>query len=54
MTTSRGLARLADLTYSTTELAMSRNVEETVMEDVLDRALTKSKLRFPDASAVAV
>ena len=36
------------------ELAMSRNVEETVMEDVLDRALTKSKLRFPDASAVAV
>ena len=36
------------------ELAMSRNVEETVIEDVLDRALTKSKLRFPDASAVAV
>ncbi len=36
------------------ELAMSRNVEETVIEDLLDRALTKSKLRFPDASAVAV
>jgi CarD family transcriptional regulator len=36
------------------ELASSRNVEETVIEDVLDRALTKSKLRFPDASAVAV
>ena len=36
------------------ELAMSRNVEEPVIEDVLDRALTKSKLRFPDASAVAV
>ena len=36
------------------ELAMSKNVEETVIEDVLDRALTKSKLRFPEASAVAV
>lgn len=36
------------------ELAMSKNVEETVIEDMLDRALTKSKLRFPDASAVAV
>jgi len=36
------------------ELAMSRNVEESVIEDVLDRALTKSKLRFPEASAVAV
>jgi CarD family transcriptional regulator len=36
------------------ELAMSRNVEEAVIEDLLDRALTKSKLRFPDASAVAV
>jgi CarD family transcriptional regulator len=36
------------------ELAMSKNVEETVIEDLLDRALTKSKLRFPDASAVAV
>jgi len=36
------------------ELAMSRNVEETVIEDLLDRALTKSKLRFPDASAVAI
>jgi CarD family transcriptional regulator len=36
------------------ELAMSKNVEETVIEDLLDRALTKSKLRFPEASAVAV
>jgi CarD family transcriptional regulator len=36
------------------ELAMSKNVEENVIEDMLDRALTKSKLRFPDASAVAV
>ena len=36
------------------ELAMSRNVEESVIEDLLDRALTKSKLRFPEASAVAV
>ena len=36
------------------ELAMSKNEEESVIEDLLDRALTKSKLRFPDASAVAV
>jgi len=36
------------------ELASSKSVEETVIEDLLDRALTKSKLRFPDASAVAV
>lgn len=36
------------------ELAMSRNVEESVIEDLLDKALTKSKLRFPEASAVAV
>ena len=36
------------------ELAMSKNVEESVIEDLLDRALTKSKLRFPGASAVAV
>src|SRR5499427_8240372 len=36
------------------ELAMSRNVDESVIEDLLDRALTKSKLRFPEASAVAV
>jgi CarD family transcriptional regulator len=36
------------------ELALSKNVEEPVIEDLLDRALTKSKLRFPEASAVAV
>jgi CarD family transcriptional regulator len=36
------------------ELAMSKNTEESVIEDLLDRALSKSKLRFPEASAVAV
>jgi CarD family transcriptional regulator len=36
------------------ELAMSRNVEESVIEELLDRALSKSKLRFPEASAIAV
>jgi CarD family transcriptional regulator len=36
------------------ELAMSRNVEESAIEDILDKALTKSKLRFPEASAIAV
>ena len=36
------------------ELAMSKNTEEPVIEDLLDRALSKSKLRFPEASAVAV
>ena len=36
------------------ELAMSRNVEESVIEDLLDRALSTSKLRFPEASAIAV
>jgi len=34
------------------ELAMSRNVEESVIEELLDRALSKSKLRFPEASPV--
>jgi hypothetical protein len=33
---------------------MSKNVEESVIEEVLDKALSKSKLRFPDASAVAI
>src|SRR5580700_6230551 len=36
------------------ELAMSRNVEESAIEEILDKALTKSKLRFPEASAIAV
>ncbi len=36
------------------ELAMSKNTEEPVIEDLLDRALSKSKMRFPEASAVAV
>jgi CarD family transcriptional regulator len=34
------------------ELAMSKNVEETLVEDLLDRALSKSRLRFPEASPV--
>src|SRR5271166_2547533 len=33
-----------------TELAMSRNREETEIEALLDRALSKCKLRFPEAS----
>ena len=36
------------------ELAMSKNTEESAIEDLLDRALSKSKLRFPEASAVAM
>ena len=32
------------------ELAMSKNVEEPAVEDLLDKALSKSKLRFPEAS----
>jgi hypothetical protein len=36
------------------ELAMSKNTEESVIEDLLDRALSKSKLRFPEASAVSM
>jgi CarD family transcriptional regulator len=34
------------------ELAMARNVEETNIEDLLNRALSKCKLRFPEASMV--
>jgi CarD family transcriptional regulator len=34
------------------ELAMARNCEETDIEDLLNRALSKCKLRFPEASMV--
>jgi CarD family transcriptional regulator len=34
------------------ELAMSKNMEETEVEDILNRALSKCKLRFPEASMV--
>ena len=33
------------------ELAMSKNWEETEIEDLLNRALSKCKLRFPEASS---
>jgi len=32
------------------ELAMARDVEETQIEELLTKALAKSKLRFPEAS----
>ena len=32
------------------ELAMAKNCEETHIEDMLDKALSKSSLRFPEAS----
>jgi CarD family transcriptional regulator len=34
------------------ELAMARNCEETEIEDLLNRALSKCKLRFPEASMI--
>jgi CarD family transcriptional regulator len=34
------------------ELAMAKNREETEVEDLLNRALSKCKLRFPEASMV--
>lgn len=34
------------------ELAMARNCEETDIEDLLNKALSKCKLRFPEASMV--
>jgi len=34
------------------ELAMARNVEEPEVENLLNRALSKCKLRFPEASMV--
>lgn len=36
-----------------TELAMARNAEEVEIEDVLTRALAKSKLKFPEVTAEA-
>lgn len=34
-----------------TELAMARNVEENDVEDMLNKALAKSKLKFPEVTA---
>ncbi len=34
------------------ELAMSKNWEETEVEDLLNRSLSKCKLRFPEASSM--
>ncbi len=34
------------------ELAMSKNWEEAEVEDLLNKALSKSKLRFPEASSM--
>ena len=36
-----------------TELAMSKNVEEVEIEDMLNKALSKSKLKFPEVIADA-
>jgi CarD family transcriptional regulator len=36
-----------------TELAMSRNVEEAEIEDLLTRSLAKSKLKFPEVTEEA-
>ncbi|HZU33827.1 MAG TPA: CarD family transcriptional regulator [Candidatus Angelobacter sp.] len=36
-----------------TELAMSRNVEEVEIEDMLNKALSKCKLKFPEVTADA-
>jgi len=35
------------------EMAMARNVEETEMEELLNRALAKVKLKFPEVTADA-
>jgi hypothetical protein len=34
------------------ELAMSKNWDEAAVEDLLNKSLSKSKLRFPEASSV--
>ena len=36
-----------------TELAMSKNVDEVEIEDMLNKALSKSKLKFPEVTADA-
>ncbi len=35
------------------ELAMAKNCEEAAVEDMLGKALSKCKLRFPEASSIA-
>jgi RNA polymerase-interacting CarD/CdnL/TRCF family regulator len=32
------------------ELAMARNTEESNVEEILDKALSKTNLKFPDAA----
>jgi CarD family transcriptional regulator len=36
-----------------TELAMAKNAEEGVIEDLLNKALSKCKLKFPEVTADA-
>ena len=36
-----------------TELAMARNLDEVEIEDMLNKALAKSKLKFPEVTADA-
>jgi RNA polymerase-interacting CarD/CdnL/TRCF family regulator len=36
-----------------TELAMAKNVDEVEIEDMLNKALSKSKLKFPEVTADA-
>jgi CarD family transcriptional regulator len=36
-----------------TELAMARNADENEIEDMLNRALSKCKLKFPEVTAEA-
>jgi CarD family transcriptional regulator len=36
-----------------TELALAKNAEETVIEDLLNKALSKCKLKFPEVTADA-
>ena len=38
--------------FLVSELAMSKNWEEPEIEDILNKALAKSKLRFPEASSM--
>jgi RNA polymerase-interacting CarD/CdnL/TRCF family regulator len=35
------------------ELAMARNIDEDSMEELLSKALSKSKLKFPEITAEA-
>jgi hypothetical protein len=36
-----------------TELALAKNVEEVEIEDMLNKALSKCKLKFPEVTADA-